>query len=1351
MVKNISTLILLMIGFQITAQTDSEVFRIEQLNYNTSVYNIFIDQNNNKQVGTNEGIYTVYGKDLANAITTEPGRQYLLSFKGGNADLSWSKAEMQSILEAQNSGIRDITTASYDKKNQELWVGTKENGAFKFKLEPSLQLLEHFTNKTSKLESNEINVVHVDNFDRIWIGTRSGILMGEDGKWKLEEKFLSFENIAEEGPELWLLAEENFIWKVDMRGKWEEFYVEEEWVEGNALDIDIDGKGWLWIASEVVTGYDVVADSFVRFGPAQYFTSQFTNCITVDFEGNVWVGTDDKGLYMIENEPGMAVVAYAENFLSCDGTKQDASIVLKVASGEPPYKIEWEKGLQGYNPKNLGPGTYKVTVTDNRGKKKIAMVVIPKPKMEVTATVEQMESKIGKEDGIVSLVIEGGVPGYDVQWDNGATGMRAENLAGGKHTVTITDQNNCTTTAEINVTQKLEDLQVVLTQTVKNKCASDKNGAIEASVTGGKPPYTYEWNNPLLKGTNPTGLFGGNYKLIVTDAAGNEAQASIQLDQPEPLVAKVTVEASATANQEDGEASVVVSGGVEKYQIAWSNGSEGERVDNLGAGSYSVTVTDKIGCTATDEFNVSEDILPLSVSFEIQQSNKCFGQTDVALNLEVKGGKTPYRYVWNNPNLSEDKLTGLKAGRYVVTVYDVLGTAEKASLTVTDPNPLKLETKVISSANTGEEDGSAKAIANGGTGKYSYLWDNGESDGTAKNLAAGVHTVTVTDENGCTATGEVEITEDILPLRLTINQTSEINCNGGKTASLEAEVTGGKKPHQWLWSEGGGTDKQLSGLAAGAYEVTVTDALGTTIAETFSVQEPSAIAVKVEADQPANTGEADGQASVLASGGTGKYEIAWDNGENGTQAKKLSPGVHTVTVTDENGCTATGEVEITEDILPLKLSINQTGEIECHGTSTASLEVSASGGKKPFKFTWNNSALSGTSLSNLKAGTYSVTLTDVTGTNISKDITISEPSPLELKVEADRSASTGGSDGQATAIIAGGAGEYSISWDNGETTARAEKLTPGIHSVTVTDKNGCTVSGDVEINENILPLTVNIGVTADIPCYGSPNGSIKATISGGKQPYQLTWNDSRYEGEELTNLPAGTYSITVSDVSGQSAESSVILSEPDELVVQIVDKRAAMNDRTTDGKATLRARGGTPPYDILWDSEETGEKAIDLSSGKHQVTVTDANNCQTVIAFEIRERIIPELNVDLLNEGTTIRMKTLTFQADSTDLDERSFPVLDEVYFFLTENPGIVVEIGGHTNTVPEPEFCDWLSTERAKAVVEYLVEAGISPDRLTYKGYGKRKPLVRNDKYNMEARKRNQRVEIKILRLEGD
>jgi hypothetical protein len=372
----------------------------------------------------------------------------------------------------------------------------------------------------------------------------------------------------------------------------------------------------------------------------------------------------------------------------------------------------------------------------------------------------------------------------------------------------------------------------------------------------------------------------------------------------------------------------------------------------------------------------------------------------------------------------------------------------------------------------------------------------------------------------------VNVSEHIATLGVIIKQVGQNNCYGQSTASLRTDISGGKGPYTYIWSNGQ-TTAVAENLKAGSYAVTVTDVVGTKFTASAEVEEPLAVTVTATTDAPASTNGSDGKATAKASGGSGTYKYAWSNGEAANKALKLPAGNHTVTVTDEAGCSATASVAISENILALQVTLEQTIKINCAGNADGALTSSVKGGKEPFTYIWNNGATT-TNLEKIKAGSYAVTVADVTGTKYTATTIVSEPLPLGLVVTTDAAASTNGVDGKATVKATGGTGTFQYAWDNGETTSKALKLAAGLHVVTVTDAAGCASTGSVDIRENILALEVTIEQTSTVKCAGSKEGSVKAIVTGGKEPYQYKWN---VEGTTPVqqNLADGVYTLTVTD------------------------------------------------------------------------------------------------------------------------------------------------------------------------------------------------------------------------------
>jgi len=184
-----------------------------------------------------------------------------------------------------------------------------------------------------------------------------------------------------------------------------------------------------------------------------------------------------------------------------------------------------------------------------------------------------------------------------------------------------------------------------------------------------------------------------------------------------------------------------------------------------------------------------------------------------------------------------------------------------------------------------------------------------------------------------------------------------------------------------------------------------------------------------------------------------------------------------------------------------------------------------------------------------------------------------------------------------------------------------------------------------------------------------------------------------------------------------------------------------------DGRASLDISGGESPYRIAWDNGETDLQATGLTAGAHTVRIADINGCETTASVSVEaEKVLKSLDISTLSLGQTIRVEKLYFEADSATIQPASFAVLAEIQEFLLQHPNVIVEIGGHTNSLPEDEYCDRLSTSRARNVAEYLYTEGIPEKQITYKGYGKRQPIATNQ--TVDGRRRNQRVEIKIVSM---
>jgi len=268
-----------------------------------------------------------------------------------------------------------------------------------------------------------------------------------------------------------------------------------------------------------------------------------------------------------------------------------------------------------------------------------------------------------------------------------------------------------------------------------------------------------------------------------------------------------------------------------------------------------------------------------------------------------------------------------------------------------------------------------------------------------------------------------------------------------------------------------------------------------------------------------------------------------------------------------------------------------------------------------------------------------------------------------------------------------------------------------------------------------------------ISCNNKANAILKVSVSGGIKPFKYKWSDPRMKGPRPNKVGPGSYAVTVTDKFSSQYISEITIDEPSPISVELGEVTRISGFRKNDGTATVSATGGTGQLKYQWSNGGEGEVLRNVGPGKYTVKVIDENNCMTPLTVEIKkEKYIPELDISKVGIGQTLRINELSFDADSTVLNPESFEILDEVYEFLVSHSSVVVEIGGHTNTIPSHDYCDKLSTARAKSVAEYITNRGVSTERISYKGYGKREPLT--ESRSASARKKNQRVEVKILSL---
>ncbi len=929
------------------------------------------------------------------------------------------------------------------------------------------------------------------------------------------------------------------------------------------------------------------------------------------------------------SQPGAALSAIttASPNVSCFGGT-NGSVNLFVSGGTSPYTFLWSKGSTTQNIDNLSAGTYTVTITDANGCTLVQSHEITQPTAPLTSSISSSQnvSCHGGTNASITLLTSGGTPSYSYQWNNGSQTQNLTSIPAGTYTVTVTDTLGCTSSSTISVTEPPVSLSATSSSPQAVSCFGGSNGAIDLTVTGGTPAYSYNWSNGNTV-QDLTGLAAGSYTVTITDANGCTYIHSSSVSQPaSALSTNINIQQVSCFGWNNGEIDLTVNGGTTAYTYNWSNGSTTEDINGLAAGTYSVTVTDANGCTSSESATISQPAAPLSGATQVTSNISCFSGNNGSIDLTATGGTAPYSYAWNTGANTED-ISNLSAGIYIVTITDANSCTFTVTDTITQPaGALSTSIQVTQGVLCyGGNDGNIDLTVTGGTPPYAYTWSNGATTEDIQSLSAGVYTATITDVNGCSASVTGTITEPSQAISASANATQQVNCFGGSNGTASLSVVGGTPPYTYLWSNGSANQNQAN-LAAGSYSVTVTDANGCTDSQSITITQPAAsLASAVSATQNVNCfGGTDGSIDLSTSGGTPPYTYNWSNGATTEDLQNISTGTYNVTITDANGCLTALSVTIAQPSGPLSAAISASQNVLCFGGTSGSIDLTIQEGTPPYTVAWSNGSAT-EDLSGLPAGTYTATITDANGCTATATTTIQQPSgALSATIFSSTPVNCyAGSDGTIDITVTQGTPPYTFAWNNGAGTEDLTGLSSGTYTVVITDANGCTTSLAATITQPAATLAASVSSFQNVSCFAGSNGAVSLTVNGGTSPYTYQWSNGN-TSQNIANLQAGNYTVIITDVNGCTATQSASVSEPLATLSSSISASQNINCHAgTDGSIGLTVSGGTTPYSYSWSNGATTKDLSGLTAGTYTVNITDANGCTSQQTLTLNQPLNP--------------------------------------------------------------------------------------------------------------------------------
>lgn len=779
-----------------------------------------------------------------------------------------------------------------------------------------------------------------------------------------------------------------------------------------------------------------------------------------------------------------------------------AQLKSEPTGGNGDYTFRWQPdGGTSATTNLIKQGAYALIVTDTKSCVGKDTFLIESPPPIVGTIVSTPTICSGSATGTLKTTVTGGVSPYSYMWNNGNTNSEITDLPAGPYTLTITDQNQCKRVVNTVIAQGASVLKIDSNQIIPVSCYGNTDGQAKIFVSGGSTPYQVKWSDPLGQvGNLANRLATGSYFINITDAKGCTIQHQILITSPLPLQMNVQTRNLTCLNKNDGDIEVFPDGGSQPYQILWSDNATLKKRIDLAAGDYSVTLTDANKCSISEKVTINNPSNPLKIN-AVQTYSGCFGKKENTVQASVTGGSPDYFVFWSNGfnGLLSSNLDTLS---YIIKVNDAQGCLDSIQIKPVDLPEIKPEIEIKAPSCFNDQNGEiALTKVNGREGidfsLFRYQWSSGQRTPLITGLlGAENYTLTVTDAKGCTGVSRGYM-RNPLPVILTLEGTDP-TCNAGKDGkiwlkSIQSEVK--TSFYSWSAANQAGAKDTIFNLAAGNYQLTVTNVSGCKGISSFNLKEPSAIIIDQFKKGNSCFGYAEGEAEIFVSGGNPGYSILWPDGNTSFKRQNMKGGTYNISVTDAQNCLKMEDVTIYQ---PEKTILDfDLDSITCFRKSDAILSFVAFGGKGPYVYSFDKSNWqTGNRISNLGSGKYTLFLKDAN--SCLTDTTFYIPEPLFFNIDLGPEIIKANYYQKITLIplLFNGQAPIKYQWSLPDSTSLSclsckETLLTANRTMeinlTATDRNGCIAKDGVKI---LVSQQRNIA----IPTAFSPNNDAQNDI-----------------------------------------------------------------------------------------------------------------------------------------------------------------------------------------------------------------------------------------------------------------